>query len=212
LLAALQPYGWRTYGIEPSQPFATRAASRPGVALAATAAEAQEASWPAADLVLSFHTIEHVRDPRRELELLRHLMRPGAALVLLTPNGQSLNARLFRREWEWTSPPVHLHLFSRESLSRVLQDAGFRVERSRTVRGNAKGFLFELLRSGTHRVIGLATGAVGGSSSGPLHSTRPWYRTAEALAEAVSLPFWPLSLGYRALGLAPELRVVATAE
>ena len=169
-------------------------------------------SRPSADLVTSFHTIEHVSDPLRELRLLRGLMRPGATLLLLTPNVRSLNARIFPRTWEWTSPPVHVHLFSPASLSRVLGDAGFRIRRCTTARGNGKGFLFELLRSGVHQLTGRAGARDEDGSPPPLRGTRRWYTVAEALVQVASLPFWMLLPLYRGLRLAPEIGVVAQAD
>jgi len=210
LLAALQPYGWQAYGIEPTEPFATVARGRPGVALAATAAAAQQAGWPLADLVTSFHTIEHVRDPLGELRLLRRLMRPGARLLLLTPNVQSLNARVFPQEWEWTSPPVHLHLFSLTSLALLLVRAGFRLRHCTTRRGNAKAFLFELLRSGVHHLAGTAR-ATTDNPGLQLRATRLWYRAADSILQIVSVPFWTLAPLYGTLALAPEIRAVAEA-
>src|SRR5207245_10878333 len=136
-------------------------------------------------------------------------MRPGGVLLLLTPNVRSLNARLFPKEWEWTSPPIHLHLFTPTSISRVLVKAGFRIRHLGTARGNAKGFLFELLRSGVHHMARPVRFTSEGEDPPELRATQGWYRAAQIVMDIVSVPFYVLIPPYRVLGLAPEIRVEA---
>lgn len=74
--------------------------------------------------------IEHVRDPWDFMARLRELMRPGGAVLILTPNIRSLSARLLRGRWPHYKAE-HLHLFSPRSLAELLSATGYRLTRLR---------------------------------------------------------------------------------
>lgn len=71
------------------------------------------------------HYLEHTFSPVEDLRLLSQWLEPGGALVVEVPALESLNRRLFRSYWLPYLPPQHISLFSRRSLRRALQDAGF---------------------------------------------------------------------------------------
>lgn len=90
------------------------------------------------DLVTMFHVIEHVSDPRTVIERLSALLRPGGALVVETPNIDSVDCRLFRRTfWGGYHFPRHWHFFSTESLARLLEQCGLEVCLTRYQTGHA---------------------------------------------------------------------------
>lgn len=80
------------------------------------------------DLVTMFHVIEHTADPRAVIESLASALTPGGLLALETPNFESLDAYLFQRGlWGGYHFPRHWHIFTPESLKRLLHQAGFDV-------------------------------------------------------------------------------------
>jgi 2-polyprenyl-3-methyl-5-hydroxy-6-metoxy-1,4-benzoquinol methylase len=84
------------------------------------------------DLIVSLQVIEHVSDPAAMLETLARLLAPGGALILETPNLDSLDFRIFRgRYWGGYHFPRHWNFFTPASLSRLAAGAGLRVDRVR---------------------------------------------------------------------------------
>jgi hypothetical protein len=75
--------------------------------------------------------IEHTPAPREAVAKAAALLDDGGWLCLVTPDIRSFAARLAGKRW-WHLRPGHLAYFSKESLERLLGDAGFRiVERRR---------------------------------------------------------------------------------
>jgi SAM-dependent methyltransferase len=77
------------------------------------------------DLVWASEVIEHVADTARWLSEVRRVLVPGGRLLVTTPSHGRV--RLAVGGIERFSPPLgdHLHLYSRRSLSSVLDEFGF---------------------------------------------------------------------------------------
>lgn len=80
------------------------------------------------DVITLDQVIEHTVDPVLLLREAASVLRPDGLLLLSTPNGHSLTARLFGRRWVHCHTPYHLQLFSARSLARAAAEAGLRVE------------------------------------------------------------------------------------
>ena len=88
------------------------------------------------DLILMLNLLEHVPNPAALLEKARGLLKPGGRIWIKTPNYDSLDARLFRnRSWGGFHTPRHFVLFTRESLIRHCQEAGFEVLQCKYTQG-----------------------------------------------------------------------------
>ncbi len=140
LLAALAPLGgWEVEGVEVSAFGAWYARDRFGVTVHQGTLERAGLPPAAFDYVLQKDLLEHVTHPRRHLEQTRRIMRPGARLRVITPNGEADVRPLQRAAAE--SPPDalpvlgqgHLSFFSRAQLLRLLENVGFRVLRVRSI-------------------------------------------------------------------------------
>jgi len=83
------------------------------------------------DAVVMLQLIEHVEDPVAIARRVFALLRKGGIFVVETPNLAGWDYALFRKRW-WGHYhfPRHWNLFSRESLERMLRDAGFVIDRS----------------------------------------------------------------------------------
>jgi ubiquinone/menaquinone biosynthesis C-methylase UbiE len=77
------------------------------------------------DLVWASEVIEHVADTGRWLSEVRRVLKPGAQLLITTPNHTRL--LLAVTGIAALSPPLgdHLHLYNRASLTRLLGEFGF---------------------------------------------------------------------------------------
>lgn len=78
------------------------------------------------DLVTAFEVVEHLSDPRPELESVARSIRPGGACYLTTPNFDSLSRRVLRERWRIISYPEHLNYFTTRTLTRLIEATGFR--------------------------------------------------------------------------------------
>ena len=80
------------------------------------------------DVVTLWDTLEHAVAPRALLADVARLLRPGGAVVLLSPHSAGLSARLRRGRWWAFGPHDHLVLFSGDALASALRDAGLVVD------------------------------------------------------------------------------------
>jgi SAM-dependent methyltransferase len=79
------------------------------------------------DVLTMWDVIEHLEDPRAELEAACRLLEPGGMLHLSTIDAHSRVARMLGRHWPWLMD-MHLYYFDRRTITRLLGQAGFRVE------------------------------------------------------------------------------------
>jgi SAM-dependent methyltransferase len=78
------------------------------------------------DLITYFSGLEHVPNPLDHLRKCRTLLRAGGSLCIMgVPNIESLGFKLSGRRWMGLDCPRHLYQFSRASLGRMLETAGF---------------------------------------------------------------------------------------
>jgi 2-polyprenyl-3-methyl-5-hydroxy-6-metoxy-1,4-benzoquinol methylase len=117
--------GWETYGVEPSRWSAERARARGLKVVDRTLAEAgfREGSF---DVITMWDVIEHLAQPKEELQRAARLLRPGGLLALSTMNVESWFPRLLRRRWPWYMQ-MHLYYFSPRTLRQMLAQTGFEM-------------------------------------------------------------------------------------
>jgi 2-polyprenyl-3-methyl-5-hydroxy-6-metoxy-1,4-benzoquinol methylase len=184
-MALAERAGWRATGVEIGAATAASARER-GLdvrtgTLSDVAAELEPAGF---SLVTFWDVLEHLRDPRHELELARRVLRPGGLLAAAMPNAAGWYPRatftLIARptgRWEFPELPVHLYDFSPDTLRRLLLNAGFQDVQVRTFatpfdyyrstslsigalggrwRGRALRAAFELIRLGVYPAARLA--------------------------------------------------------
>ncbi len=117
--------GWQAEGVEPSRWAADLARSR-GLAVTCGTLDDLDASRESYDLVTLWDVIEHLPDPLAELRRLNGLVRPGGLLAVSTMDVDAPIARVLGRYWPWYMQ-MHLFYFSRRTLSRLVENAGYEV-------------------------------------------------------------------------------------
>jgi SAM-dependent methyltransferase len=158
--------GWITTGVELGEATAQTARERGLDVRTGTLGDAVSELEPGSfSLVTFWDVLEHVPDPRRELELARTLLAPGGAIAATMPNVDGLYPRVTYQliarttgRWEYPELPVHLYDFSPRTLARLLESRGFGE--------------IEIHTFGTpfwyYRATRLSVGALGGAVRGAL--------------------------------------------
>ncbi|UCE43206.1 MAG: class I SAM-dependent methyltransferase [Candidatus Aminicenantes bacterium] len=130
LLDISRKQGWHVEGIEPS-------AWAIGVARDRYNLEIREGIFEEATLPKKHYTvvmmvdfIEHIPHPLDAISIAQKILLPRGTLCLVTPDINSLAARIFGQKW-WHYRPGHLGYFSKKSLDFLLRRAGFRIVKAR---------------------------------------------------------------------------------
>ncbi len=76
------------------------------------------------DVIVMTDVLEHLEDPAGALTAVRQLLVPEGLLYLTVPDAGSRLAGVLGQRW-WSVLPMHLQYFTRGSLTRLLQQAGF---------------------------------------------------------------------------------------
>ena len=93
--------------------------------------ELRELNFPenSFDVVVMWHVLEHVSDPRPTLAEVARILRPGGIFLVGVPNFGSAEARLTKSGWFHLDIPRHLSHHTPESLKSALAAAGLRTEK-----------------------------------------------------------------------------------
>ena len=128
LLVAARERGFAVRGIEPSTWAAAHACSAFGLDVQTGSLDNIAVASGSCDVVVMADVIEHLLDPRRTVQQIARVLRPGGRLLLLTPDVGSFVARALGPRW-WGLLDDHYFYFSRQTLRRFLAEEGFAVER-----------------------------------------------------------------------------------
>lgn len=122
----MQNRGWAASGIEPSERTSAYALSR-GLDVDRTVIE--DVSFPenSFDAITAFYVLEHLFDPLAALNKIRKLLKPGGVLVLRVPHTTPIVKVLGRIgiKNNLYDLPFHLYDFSPDTITRLLEKAGF---------------------------------------------------------------------------------------
>ncbi len=124
LLDALARRGRDCLGLE-------RQSSRPDVR-EAEVSELESNGWAA---IVFWHSLEHLREPAKELRAAAERLQPGGILAVAVPNVDSLQARTFGERWLALDLPRHLVHLSADALVGRLEELSLTVERVSHWRG-----------------------------------------------------------------------------
>jgi SAM-dependent methyltransferase len=79
------------------------------------------------DMITSWWCLEHVPNPSEVLQKMCSLLKCGGLCVIGVPNIDSFNGRIFKDKWYHLDCPRHLHLYSPNTITKLLDKAGFVV-------------------------------------------------------------------------------------
>jgi len=104
------------------------------------------------DMIAMWDTIEHLPRPDLFIEKAGRDIKEGGYIAITTGDIASLNARVRGKNWRMIHPPTHMHYFSVDTLTKLLNRHGFDVIHV-SHPGNARD-----LRSILHFVLDLRLG------------------------------------------------------
>jgi len=122
-LLSARSRGWETDGVE-LEPRAREICAERGLEVGPAPLDPARFEPGSFDVITSFEVLEHMVDPRREIQAIATLIRPGGLLYVTTPNFSSLTRRLLGPRYRVITYPEHLGYFRVSTLDRLLQDAG----------------------------------------------------------------------------------------
>jgi SAM-dependent methyltransferase len=81
------------------------------------------------DVIILNHSLEHMYDPLSLLRECGRILKNKGLLIVAVPNFGCLESRLFGASWFQIDAPRHLYHFTRDTLNKLLNAAGFQVDR-----------------------------------------------------------------------------------
>lgn len=124
--------GWDATLVEPVEAATKVAAERFGLRALAIGVEELAESGETFDLVALNHAIEHFPDALDTLRRLRPVVADGGHLFLEVPNLASLGRRLLGDRWMGWQAGEHVYVFTKRTLTRLVERAGYEVVESGT--------------------------------------------------------------------------------
>jgi len=115
---------WEKFGVELSEE-ARKVAKKKGVRVFKGLCQAK---FPSEffDVVTMFAAIEHLPNPRDEVEQLAEALKTGGLFVIMTGDARSLKAKMKGKKWHMYRPPEHTYFFCARSLDFLMSSLGFR--------------------------------------------------------------------------------------
>ena len=138
ILARLRERGWETTGVEISDPQAEYCRQKLSLDVRSLPLEENRFPEGAFDVVLASHLMEHLNDPAGLVKEVYRILAPEGCFFVTTPNIAGFQARLFKDRWR-SAIFDHLYLFSVKTLSQLLEENGFAIEKIATWGGLAAG-------------------------------------------------------------------------
>jgi SAM-dependent methyltransferase len=80
------------------------------------------------DVIMLHHSLEHMEKQKETLIEIHNKLSEGGMCLIRIPTVSSLPWETYRENWVHMDPPRHFFLHSHESISRLAQEAGLKVE------------------------------------------------------------------------------------
>ena len=126
-LLEFRSLGWEVRGLELSAA-AAAAGQKHGLEILTTTLS--EAPWPTEffSAITFYHSLEHFSSPHLVLRAAFRLLAPGGEILIVVPNFDCVERKLFGKDWGWMQVPLHFCHFTKATLSKILSESGFTVE------------------------------------------------------------------------------------
>jgi 2-polyprenyl-3-methyl-5-hydroxy-6-metoxy-1,4-benzoquinol methylase len=87
-----------------------------------------------ADIITLWHVLEHIHDLRSTVRHFNRILNENGTLVIAVPNHESHDAKHYGKYWAAYDVPRHLYHFNIASMTRLMNDEGFKLIETKTMR------------------------------------------------------------------------------
>lgn len=81
------------------------------------------------DVIHMEEVIEHLPNPKKTLSKIYELLDKDGIIVIQTGNIRSLKAKIAGKNWDYFRLPGHIYYFSPQTLCKLLEIAGFKIQK-----------------------------------------------------------------------------------
>lgn len=126
--------GWETYGMEPDDN-ARKMSIEKGLEVFS---DKDKVSDRIADkkfnAITLWHVLEHVTDMEASLFFFKSKLNDDGVLIIAVPNHVSYDAQYYKEFWAAYDVPRHLHHFDINSMTSLVEKAGFKLQESKPMK------------------------------------------------------------------------------
>lgn len=126
--------GWETYGMEPDDN-ARKMSIEKGLDVFS---DKDKVSDRIADkkfnAITLWHVLEHVTDMEATLSFFKSKLNDDGVLIIAVPNHVSYDAQYYKEFWAAYDVPRHLHHFDINSMTSLVEKAGFKFKESKPMK------------------------------------------------------------------------------
>lgn len=152
LIFSMQERGWKVRGVEVCDSSARYGIEKRGLDIHIGPLETAEIQGSSQDAVHCSHLIEHLTDPDAFVAEVVRILRPGGIFIIVTPDISGFQSRLFGADWR-SAIADHMFLFSRKSLSALMQKHCLNIQKISSWGGLAAGTAPKWLKKTADRLV-----------------------------------------------------------
>jgi 2-polyprenyl-3-methyl-5-hydroxy-6-metoxy-1,4-benzoquinol methylase len=78
-------------------------------------------------VITLWHVLEHIPNPQEFLEKLKNHMDSESRMIFEVPNSDSLNFKIFKRNYNWISLPEHVFFYNKKSIKYLLDNLDMEI-------------------------------------------------------------------------------------
>jgi len=130
-LAEMHQAGWEARGVEPDAAAVAHAIEQFKLRVYVGSLTAVPNVPESYDVVSMWHVLEHLYAPHQAIQRVRDLLKKNGVLVIAVPNVESLDRKLYSRNWIAFDAPRHVQHFSLKSLRMLCEMHKFELIRYR---------------------------------------------------------------------------------
>jgi 2-polyprenyl-3-methyl-5-hydroxy-6-metoxy-1,4-benzoquinol methylase len=84
------------------------------------------------DVITSFEVIEHINNPKEDIENIKKILRPNGLFYFTTPNFNAVERYLLKGSYNIIEYPEHLSYYTKKTVHYLLTNAGFKRKKLTT--------------------------------------------------------------------------------
>lgn len=126
--------GWETYGLEPDDN-ARKMSIEKGLDVFSNKVKVSDRiADKKFNAITLWHVLEHVTDMEATLSFFKSKLNDDGVLIIAVPNHVSYDAQYYKEFWAAYDVPRHLHHFDINSMTSLVEKAGFKFQESKPMK------------------------------------------------------------------------------